>query len=436
MRLANALFLLRQHWRFHWASWAVVAMLVCISAMLISLIGSAAVAVTASLREWSATTFPPTVLTVRPRDENFSLFGFQIAVPQATITPEMIAEIAAMPETRAIYPVVPLTFPTSAEASFVGQEFATDAVAAGIDPALLESEIAEGHRFAPVDPNGNEPIPVVISSYFLDLYNLLYSKTIPGAPALSELTVIGYEFDLVLGESVLGGALARGVSRTVRCRIVGLTRNPQLLGITMPREMAEQINQWHSEVSGRPVNPNVPYAFLEVYETGQIDTLQRRLAEMDLVAETQTKWEERAASMEHLLWLTSSALSAVILGLTLFGCACVMILQMAHRRPSLVFLHVSGVPPRTIFRLMLGESGGVVLFASLIGAILAMLLARGLLLWTVSSLPVSVPPPEISAIAALGLGLVVVVLMTGCVGLVALAVLAFQHRQIGRQPVG
>ncbi len=435
MRATNTLFLLRQHWRFHWASWMVVAGLVLVSACVITLIGGTAHAVNTALRVWTTSVFPPTVLTVRPETRDLGLLGFHVAVPQARITEDTLASIEAMPETLHLYPVAVLPFPTMAEASFLGEQFGTDCVVAGIDAGLVASEIAEGEIFAPVDWQRGVPIPVLLSSYFLDLYNLLYAQTI-SAPALSERTVIGYEFDLTLGHSVLGGALAPGDTQTLRCRIVGLTRNPQLLGITIPRQSAEEIQQWFAANSHVTEEIRVPYAFLEVRDTDQIETISGRLATLNLVAETPTHLEERVATLERLLTLASAGLQAIILGLTLFGCACLMTLQMGHRRPSMVFLHVSGVPRPTIFRLMVGEAGGVVLLAAAGGAAIAVAALDFLFRWLTPLLPASLPVPQLSPAAASVIAAGAALILAVTVTIVAVGVVALQHRQIGRRPVG
>jgi hypothetical protein len=436
MRLGNALFLLRQHWRFHWGTWAIVALLVAVSAFVITLIGAAAAAVNSSLHDWSRQTFPPTVLTVRPQTQDVGLFGFRMAVPQAHLTQQVLDQIAAMPETRHLYPVIVLTFPTSASASFLGNEFSTDAVVAGIDAGLVAGEIASGESFAPVDwLEQGEKVPVLLSSYFLDLYNLMYSQTI-GAPALSERTVIGFEFDLILGESVLGGRLATAHERTVRCRIVGLTRNPQLLGVTIPRQNAEQMQRWYAAMNGLPPEVNCSYAFLEVHDTSQVAAIARRLAEMNLVADTPTYMEERVATLSRLLTISSAALRLIILAITLFGCACLMVLQMAHRRPSLVFLHVSGVPGPTIFGLMVGEAGGVALAAAAVGAWGGGALLRWTLTRLALVLPISFPVPHLSALHALAIGALSAITLGGATVLVAVGVVVLMHRRVGKRPVG
>lgn len=433
MRTGNALFLLRQHWRFHWASWATVALLVGVSAFVITLIGAGTDAVDTALAEWTRRTFPPTVLTVRPQTQDVGLFGFHVAVPQTTLTQAVLDQIAAMPETKALYPVIVLSFPTRAEAVFVGETFGTDAVVAGIDEGLVAGEIAEGESFAPVDWLHGEPVPVLLSSYFLDLYNLLYAQTI-GAPALSERTVMGFEFDLILGESVLGGSLVSGLTQRVRCRIVGLTRNPQLLGVTIPRRTAEEMQRWHAALEGRAEAVSAAYAFLEVHGTEQVEAVARRLAEMRIEAETPTHMEERVAALSSLLNVSSAALRLVLLGLTLFGCACVMMLQIGHRRPSLVFLHVSGVPASTIFGLMIGEAGGVVLAASAAGAWAGLAVLRFALGRLALILPLSFPVPQLTGLRAgliAGLSAMALVL---AVTLVAVGVVGLMHRGVAKRP--
>ena len=192
MRAGNGLFLLRQHWRFHWTSWAVVALLVGVSGFVIALIGGANSALSAALTRWTADHFPPTVVTIRPEMPELGPVAVLMAaalpsIEQPRITSETIDQIETMPEVRNLYPVVTPTFPIHAEATFLGEGFGSDVVVAGIDRALIASDLRGGEPFEPVDWRAGEVVPVLLSTYFVDLFNQLYAPTF-NTPPLSEST--------------------------------------------------------------------------------------------------------------------------------------------------------------------------------------------------------------------------------------------------------
>jgi predicted lysophospholipase L1 biosynthesis ABC-type transport system permease subunit len=113
-----------------------------------------------------------------------------------------------------------------------------------------------------------------------------------------------------------------------------------------------------------------------------------------------------------------------------------MILQMEHRRPSLQFLHISGVPAPTIRALMLGEAGGVALASAAIGAIFAIALTRAALSHLTTILPTSLPVPTLGLFQAMLVALVATLVIGAAVTLAALAVVATQHRRIAERPIG
>jgi ABC-type branched-subunit amino acid transport system permease subunit len=126
----------------------------------------------------------------------------------------------------------------------------------------------------------------------------------------------------------------------------------------------------------------------------------------------------------------------VILALTLLGCFCLMALQMEHRRSSLVFLHVSGVPRSTIYALLTGEAGAVVFGAAVIGAGGSITILNWGLSALAAQLPVSLPPPHLGVVLSAGLAALCVVILAGTVTGVALGVVAHRLRGVGNRPVG
>lgn len=438
MRLGNHLFLLIQHWRFHWASWAVVALLVFVSTFVITLIGGATRSMSAALRDWSSDIFPPTIVTIRHETPELGRLAFLVAAATISnadhprLTPSDLTEIRALPEVETLYPVISLNFPTVAQATFMGEGFGTDAAAAGIDPELVMHEVADGERFDAVDWQHGESVPVLLSSYFIDLFNLLYAPTI-GLPPLSSTTAIGFEFELHFGTSMLGGSLRGDQQRSVNCRIVGLTRNPQLMGVTMPRRTAEEIQRWWGGITNQGTEAHCTYAFARVRQIEQIEPLRATLAERGLLVESPSHMDQME-TLDRLVMITSAALQLIVLGLTVFGCVCLMVLQMEHRRPSIVFLHVSGIPASVTRRLMISEAAGVALCAAALGAWGAVALLRYTLEMLTNHLPVSVPVPQLSGFESLLIGIVGTLLLAGVVIVAALVVVVGQHRRISHSP--
>ena len=58
----------------------------------------------------------------------------------------------------------------------------------------------------------------------------------------------GREFTLILGESTIGATSPTAPVRHVRCRVVGLTPNPRLVGIAVP---LDAVAAWNAEYAPR-----------------------------------------------------------------------------------------------------------------------------------------------------------------------------------------
>lgn len=183
--------------------------------------------------------FPRSLLTVRPRTLDLAAFRFNAS----TLGDREVQKIAALSGVEFVAPQLSLKMPLRAEGEIMGQSATTDAVVVGIDPRLVEKDVAPGFSFS-YDPQTSQPIPCIIPRFFLDMYNLAYADSL-GLPKISETYPIGKEFSLVLGETYLLGG-PQGKSATLRCRIVGLSQQSALMvGILIPLGHAKAINEWY-----------------------------------------------------------------------------------------------------------------------------------------------------------------------------------------------
>lgn len=157
----------------------------------------------------------------------------------APLNDAFLAELRARPGVQKAFGEIAIAFPIKVSGSFFGHEAASDLVATGLDPELIAPELKEPARFA-FSERG--PIPVVVSRAMLDAYNTAFAP-MNGFPQLKPSSILGFRFDLVLGQSYLGGNASRGRMRSVQCELVGFSNMAVPLGITLPAEYVRRFNE-------------------------------------------------------------------------------------------------------------------------------------------------------------------------------------------------
>ncbi len=213
-----------------------------------------------------------------PKGRDPGILGLLIGGDAAPGIPEAtVARLAAVPGVAGVYPKLRFAFPSSARGGkeIFGYDVGTsELVGDGIDPALVRGDTF-GEAFAdPLDhpgarcgddaacgglqycerPSGkdagvcSDPVPALVSRYLVEIFDKSIAPA-HGLPPVGESLVAraqGVTFTLRLGESLLGRAKG-GSPRTVRVRVVGVSRRAIDLGITLPLAV---VRRWDRELAG------------------------------------------------------------------------------------------------------------------------------------------------------------------------------------------
>jgi hypothetical protein len=158
----------------------------------------------------------------------------------------------------------------------------------GIDPALVRDDIPDPGAFSdPLSapgaacdadsacaapqycdrPSGapgrcSDPVPALVSHYLIEIFDRSLAPA-HGLPPVGRTLVEraqGVVFDMRLGESLLGKARA-GAPRTVRVRVVGVSRRAIDLGLTFPLDV---VRRWNAELSGERAAARYSSAIIQV----------------------------------------------------------------------------------------------------------------------------------------------------------------------------
>lgn len=292
-------------------------------------------------------------------------------MPTDPITDEDVLTLKQLPQVEQVWPQIPITFPIRGEGRLIGVELTTDVVINGIEPALVQSDVAPGKTFK-YKSDSAEPIPVMVSRYLLDMYNLGYAKA-NALPELSESWVIGRHFNIVLGRStipLLGNLLQ---SRTVRAEVVGLTSNPALLGVVMP---AQYVREFNAEFSPQK-EPQYSALHIQLAPDADLDAFEERLKAMNLVPDAQRELIRRAQFFLKIILLVLLVFSALVLFVAFSNVVNTFSLILLQRRFEIGLLRAVGATRRGVMSLFLSEAGAVGAVGGCLGAALAFALAYG-----------------------------------------------------------
>lgn len=366
MNARNFWYLTRRNVRLRRARWRVARVGVAAAAFFLALGLGGAMGLIRWLRPALDQLFPERVLVIRP--PVMDVWALRLQGPK--IDAAALERLRALPGVERISPLAPVTFPLHARGRLPGiaEPMVTEIALHGVSREMVADGLSEGESFE-WDFTSGRPCPVVVSSYFLDLYNLGLAESYR-LPRLSEAALRGRHFELVLGESAMvgPGPEAGGRTRVVPCVIAGLSRDPLIAGVAAPLSAVQAFDEWYYG-ERRPAAWSALRVELRSVEF--LEAVAQSAREMGLAAqapgEALRRW--RGALRGGVAF--ACALGGVILGLALMNVAGAFALALAERREELGLLLALGATRRLARRLLLAEALWISLGAAAAGALAA-----------------------------------------------------------------
>jgi len=333
-----------------------------------------------------------------PKGKDPGLLGLLIGggAPSG-ITPQKIDALRAVPGVVGVYPKLRFAFPASGRG---GKEIfgydvgSSELMGDGIDPALVKGEIKGSIPFEdPLDhpgpvcaddaacaapqycerPSGaaegrcSDPVPVLVSRYLIEIFD----KSIAPAhhlPPVGE-TIIeraqGVSFNLRLGESLLGRGRA-GAPRTVRARLVGVSKRAVDLGLTLPLEVVRRFNR---EYAGEAAAAEYSSSIVQVRDASAMAAV---LAAADRAGLSPR--DTRARDVSVLIDGTTALLSLVafvILVVSASNIAYTFRVLVAERKSEIALYRAVGATAADMRAWMLGLAATVGLIGGAAGLVTA-----------------------------------------------------------------
>lgn len=240
----------------------------------------------------------------------------------------------------------------------------------GVDPGLLGDDLG-GKSFE--DRGEGAPIPVVVSTRLLEIYNKSFAKN-RGLPALSSAMLGGFQFPVSYGRSFVTAAAAAGDKVIAQDSVlVGVSDRAMLQGITMPLESARRLNARFGEDA-----KSYSAVVLVARTPDAVPKITQAVRGMGLeIDDTEAKLAERVGAAVAITTAALALLSLLICGLAAVNIALTLGAAIRNRSKEIGILRAVGATSRDIGALVVGEAAVIGGLGGLLGAAAARLAAFG-----------------------------------------------------------
>ncbi len=308
---------------------------------------------------------PLNQITVHPPASD-NIFTSLIGSGSGTLNQETIDQIRNLPHVQDVYPETSYIDPSSLEVSVFGHRLQTDSMVFGVPRDFIAEEIKPETEWQ----NNGQPYPALISRKLLDIYNLSVAQP-RDLPQITEDMILGREIDIYLGfSSFFAPFTERKDATLVKAKIVGLSNKTSLIGVTLPLEVVETLNQnKDSEHTSEFIN-----AYVITDSPEHIETVAQQIEEMEL----QTKYLQKSFTQiqDNFRYLTIglTIISIIILCVSALSIANSFFANINERINEIGILRSLGASKKNIRNLFLAEAALLGTIAGIFGIILGLIL--------------------------------------------------------------
>jgi ABC-type antimicrobial peptide transport system permease subunit len=308
---------------------------------------------------------PVTHLRVTTRQ--YGLGVLQFGNPFADLDSAMVRRVEAMPGVERVLPTAALAAPAQLRASFFGQGFVTDAGVFGILSGQLGEDLRPGVAF---EKPGAGPVPAAISGDLIDMYNTGFAEA-NGLPKLNERILLDQDGVMTIGTSSFNPAgLGAQVDR-VPLRIVAVSGNVPLAGISVPLEV---VQSWNARFAGPEAAGTFVSLTVVAEDARAVEPLVRALEGAGLQVSTGRELAEKIAVIARYITLAFAVIGGVVLLVAGLGIANALALSVLERRREIGLFRSVGASRGDIRGIFLLEA----LILGAVGSVLGLAAALGL----------------------------------------------------------
>ncbi len=286
-----------------------------------------------------------------------------------------LARISRLPGAAAAWPRMSLRVPVAAPGPPKGLDYnwppgmTLQIPVIGIAAEIVQGDVAPGLRFADGGPGA--PIPVVLSKRLLEIYN----KTIAPAWGVRRvpagLSVVGLELPVKIGYSIVPQKTEDRVYET-RLKLVGLSDRVPIYMLAMPLDTVRRLHQEYRK-------PDQGYTQITLLASRPEDVPQLSAAIRRMgfsVDEGERATAERVGTVVAVTTGALVFLAGVMCALAALAIAQSLSASVRGRTKEIAVLEAVGAAPSDVRRIVLLEGAVVGLAGGLVGALLALGIAR------------------------------------------------------------
>jgi putative ABC transport system permease protein len=276
-----------------------------------------------------------------------------------------VARLGSLPHVTALHRKMELRVPAVSryDGEFFGKHLrmGVEILGVGVDPALVEKDLPPAPPFR--DPGEAGPIPVLVSTRLLEIYNKGFA-TQRGLPLLSPQLVKGFEFPVQYGRSYVTSRGAEVAPVSQDASIVGVSDRALLQGLTMPLEAARRLNRRFG------YDADVYSAVVLVAETPEnVPAITQAVRGMGFdIDDTERKLAENVGAAVVITTAALALLSALICALAAVNIALTLGAAIRMRAREIGILRAVGATSGAVSALVLAEAAAVGLLGGAIGA--------------------------------------------------------------------
>jgi putative ABC transport system permease protein len=275
---------------------------------------------------------------------------------------EALARLKALDGVQDVYPKMEVRVPSSSRfnGDFFGRSLRmyVEVVANGVDPRLVEKDVAPGKQFR--DGGPGSVIPVLANAGLLEIYNKTFAPS-RGLPTLSPELLTGFHIPVDWGKSFISPS--NGPSSEGQLEIVGFSTFALPLGVTMPLDTARRLN--------RELGRDATTYSSAVLRAATPDAMPRLAAEVRRMGfDVDDAQQKRAEQVGFGIAVVTGALSLLSLLITLLAAvniAHAFYAAVRERRREIGVLRAVGASQRDVMLVLLLEAALVGLVGGCVG---------------------------------------------------------------------
>ncbi len=295
---------------------------------------------------------PVDTIEVIPRTLDLGLFKTDSLFGGTELNAETLEKLRALEEVAEAYPKLEIALPLGARGGsrLFGRRLYTDLFMEGLPTELIDNE---DFRDNP------EFVPVVVSDQLLEIYNASVAPSV-GTPKLSDESLTGFEFEIVVGRSLMLGRRGARTEGVERGRVVGVSRFAMRLGASVPLETARRLVKTYGLPGAEERYTSI---LLQAVSAKDVPSITASVEAMGLAVDETAK---STADLLNAATALASLIGLLVLALAALNIAHSFFASLSERRRELAVLRAVGARRIDLVvlvqaqALMLGVAGGLI----------------------------------------------------------------------------